>query len=191
MGQKKYKEYRRDKEKSSDEWYTPKKYIDAVRETLFVIDLDPASSATANQTILAEKIFTEQDNGLEQSWYCNESTSVFCNPPYGKATKLWIQKIITEFELGNIKEAILLVNANTSSKWFSSLWNYALCFTDHRIKFISGEEAIQQNKLILPGIEYKPRKHQPTSGNVFVYFGDNQFRFKKIFEKFGNVVITL
>ena len=42
------------------------------------INLDPASTEEANVVIGAEKIFTEQDDGLAQEW----EGRVFLNPPY-------------------------------------------------------------------------------------------------------------
>jgi hypothetical protein len=47
-----------------NDWRTPRKYLDAVREVMGAIDLDPASSKEANETVQAKKFYTEADNGL-------------------------------------------------------------------------------------------------------------------------------
>lgn len=55
----------------SNEWYTPDRYIQAVKEVLGSIDLDPASCAEANQTVGATDYYTKEDDGLEQYWKGN------------------------------------------------------------------------------------------------------------------------
>lgn len=46
---------------ASAEWFTPPRYIEAVREVLGAIDLDPASSLAANRIVQAKRYFTEVD----------------------------------------------------------------------------------------------------------------------------------
>jgi ParB family chromosome partitioning protein len=159
----------------SVEWYTPAKYIEAVRIVLDGIELDPASCAVANETVKAERYFTETTDGLSMSWIAR---SVFVNPPYGfrvgKSNQgLWSQKLIAEFEAGNVKSAILLVNASTSERWFKPLFRYPICFTDHRIRFDNAE----------------PKK-QPTKDNAFVYFGDSRQLFVDTFQPLGVCVMA-
>lgn len=163
---------------STNEWFTPEKYIQAVRRVLGHIDLDPASCEAANLTIQADEIFTKKDDGLLRNWL----GKVFCNPPYGKCLwygstqsnqKLWSEKMIEEYARGSMTDGILLVNAQTSEKWFQPLWEYPICFTDHRIKFVSSSG----------------EKSQPTHGNCFVYFGDIPGAFQYEFRHFGHIAI--
>ena len=44
--------------RATDEWYTPAWIINAARRVLGTIDLDPASSAIANQTVQATNYYT-------------------------------------------------------------------------------------------------------------------------------------
>jgi hypothetical protein len=48
------------------EWYSPREVVDAARDVLGAIDLDPASCDLANEVIQAAQIFTRERNGLEQ-----------------------------------------------------------------------------------------------------------------------------
>jgi ParB family transcriptional regulator, chromosome partitioning protein len=153
----------------SNDWYTPQPYISVVRDTLGHIDLDPASCALANTIVQAEKFYTEADNGLAQPWL----GKVYLNPPYARLGPKFVNKLIAEYESGKVSEAILLVNSHcTDSKWFKPLFNYVLCFTDHRSKFWNQD-----------GIG-----GAPTHGSVFVYFGPNPDKFEEYFEQFGAVV---
>jgi len=161
----------------SNEWYTPAKYLDTVRQVLGTIDLDPASNAQANEVVQATKFYAQDDDGLSQPWF----NRVWLNPPYGLLTgqgsnqAVWSRKLISEYEAGNVTEAILLVNAATERSWFQALWNYPICFTNHRINF------------------YRPEGdgESPTIGNAFVYFGAQESTFIEAFRQWGTVAKSI
>ena len=50
------------------EWNTPPEIIEAARDCMGGIDLDPASNVTAQQIVQAERYYTVQDDGLAQPW---------------------------------------------------------------------------------------------------------------------------
>jgi hypothetical protein len=154
----------------SFEWYTPPGYIAAVRKVLGAIDLDPASCEQANATVGAGRFYTEAENGLLLPWFGR----VFCNPPYGPAAPHFVDKLIGEYQAGNVTAAILLVNAySTERPWLQGLLRTRpVCFTDHRIKFTSPIA----------------RGGSSTHGSAFVYFGDEPARFVEVFGAFGVVV---
>jgi len=153
----------------SNEWYTPAEYIQAVRAVLGSIDLDPASCAQANETVQAATYYTSEQDGLQQRWF----GKVFCNPPYGGLSGPFAAKLVEEYRTGNVDEAILLVNANsTDTQWFQPLWDYVLCFTDHRINFIAPQGSASGS----------------THGSVFVYLGSDADVFASVFGQFGAVV---
>lgn len=160
----------------SVEWYTPAAYLDAARAVLGAIDLDPASNAKANEVVRAARYFTKEDDGLAQEWHGR----IWLNPPYARGiTEKWISKLLAEHRAGRVTEAILLVNATTERGWFKPLWDHALCFTDHRIKFYVPEGTAED----------VPRS--PVSGNVFVYLGSKFDLFSASFSPFGAVVARL
>lgn len=151
----------------SHEWYTPAIYIEAARRVLGTIDLDPASSVEANQTVKATTYYTQQNDGLVQEW----KGAVWLNPPYKGLSASFIEKLLEQIKKGNVTEAIVLLNANsTETKWFSPLWNYILCFTDHRINFIGQSSTTS------------------THGSVFIYIGPQERKFYEEFKQFGYVV---
>ncbi len=166
----------------SNEWYTPARYVDAARAVMRGIDLDPASCKEANMVVRASKFYTKHDNGLEHPWYGR----VWLNPPYGRvhpeltgSTRSWqplfIQKLVREYESGNVEQAILLLLGNAIYKqWFPLLWEYPLCFHETSIAFKRPE-----------------RKHHDTDrlgfGSIFIYLGANEQRFIDIFSQFGTI----
>ncbi|MEE1201014.1 MAG: DNA N-6-adenine-methyltransferase, partial [Christensenellales bacterium] len=86
-----------------NEWYTPSEYIEAAREVLGTIDLDPASNDFANETVKASTYYTEDTNGLLQEW----SGNIWMNPPYSTAL---LSKFADKLAESNFKQAIVLVN---------------------------------------------------------------------------------
>jgi len=155
---------------ASHEWYTPEQYLEAVRGVLGGIDLDPASCAEANKTVMAETYYDANQDGLSQPW----RGRIFLNPPYGSAGPPFIERLISELKSGNVTEAVVLVNSHaTETSWFQPLFGGVLCFTDHRIDFVSPTGEAQCGS---------------THGSCFVYFGDNEKDFIRIFRNFGYVV---
>ncbi len=159
---------------ASVEWYTPALYVQAAREVLRQIDLDPASSPLANEIVKAESFFTADDLPLERDW----AGKVFMNPPYGieggqSMAGMFCNKAIAEYEAGRVSEAILLVNSVHSQNWQEPLFEHVVCLVDHRIKFIAGDGTENEN---------------PTFQNIFVYLGRDKRRFRNGFSQFGYVV---
>lgn len=153
----------------SPEWYTPQEYVDAAREVMGGIDLDPASCELANQTVGATYIFTKTDDSLNQEW----RGRVFLNPPYGADGPPFVGKLVDEFNVGHVSQAVILVNSRaTDAGWFQPMFDGVICFTDHRIDFNSPDE----------------KNTSSTHGSCFIYFGTNDNKFAEVFSEFGNVV---
>lgn len=104
-------------------WLTPKEIIDA----LGPFDLDPCAAPEPRPWNTASVHYVEQQNGLTKPWF----GVVWCNPPYGGATGIWLQRLA---EHGN---GIALVFARTETKWFQSVANYSslMLFPAGRLSF--------------------------------------------------------
>jgi ParB family chromosome partitioning protein len=115
------------------EWYTPKKFIDAARNVMGSIDLDPASSQIANKVIQATTIYTEQDSGLVHPW----SGNIWMNPPYNNSLVGEFTRKLVE-DLSNINQACVLVNNATETRWFKYISGKCdmMCQVTGRIKFL-------------------------------------------------------
>ena len=158
---------------ASPEWYTPARYVEAARDVLGGIDLDPASCAEANRVVGAAHYYTAQTDGLAHPW----PGRVFLNPPYGKSapkgTAVFVPKLAAEYEVGRTTAAILLTSAHgTETDWFAFLWDQTICFTDHRLDYWNPD----------------PVEGGPTFGSAFTYFGPEPARFARRFAEFGAIV---
>jgi len=121
-----------------NEWYTPKTYIESARKVMGEIDLDPASSETANEIVQAIAYFTEEDDGLLWEW----GGRIWMNPPYSQPLiAQFCQKLAESITSGTVEEAIILVNNATETKWFRQLAEQCgvICFPRSRIRFIDKE----------------------------------------------------
>jgi phage N-6-adenine-methyltransferase len=157
----------------SFEWYTPKKFIEAVRKVLGAIELDPASSEHANRIVQATTFYDETVDGLTKTW---NAKTVFLNPPYCKEGNTsnqdrWTAKLLREYKRGNVKEAILLITNATETIWFHRLMQFPMCFVKGRIQFTTPTG----------------KKGGATKGSIFVYLGKQPEKFYHIFRRFGVV----
>lgn len=119
----------------SSEWETPKFLLDPIERFMGVIDLDPSSNIGPDYLVPAKHHFTIEDNGLTQKWFGR----VFVNPPWSKKErkpiKLWTEKCLYEYRIGNVEELLLLVPARPDSGWYIPLKNFAEVSLHKRVNF--------------------------------------------------------
>lgn len=119
-----------------DEWLTPR----FITETLGPFDIDPCSPGERRPWDTANRHVDAEEDGLSIEW----TGRVWCNPPYGKETFVWMNK------LANHGNGIALIFARTETIGFhEQIWNRAdaIFFFQGRLKFcyVSGLEAQHAN----------------------------------------------
>jgi ParB family chromosome partitioning protein len=137
-----------------NEWYTPPAVLEAARLALGEIDLDPASSAKAQETVRAARYFTADDDGLSLPW----RGRVWLNPPYAQPLiSHFVDKLIAELAAGRTTEAVLLTHNYTDTGWFIRAGEAAsaIGFSRGRIRFVSRAGDLAS----------------PTQGQALLYFG--------------------
>lgn len=151
------------------EYYSPLELVSNARLVMGSIDLDPASSATANERIKAADYYTEEMNGLTLPWKGN----IWLNHPFSrKANPLWVNKLITEWGNGNITSACCITFAATSERWFQPLLQHPQCFLTPRTNYYLPDGT---------------KKRGVTKGSVITYLGPRPDDFKQIFSLHGVV----
>jgi hypothetical protein len=157
------------------EWYSPPEYVDAARQVMGAIDLDPMSSSTANNVVQAETYFDAETDGLQQRW----RGRLWANPPYtNKTMTAFVTKLITDHEAGDVTEAVVLTNNATDTTWFQALASEAdaICLPRGRAHYWRGD-----NREISSALQ----------GQTVFYLGSNTGTFIEVFGAIGLVVITM
>ena len=152
----------------NNEWYTPVEYLDAARAVMGGIDLDPASSDTANTIVNAAQYYTAEQDGLLQHW----AGCVWMNPPY--ASELigkFADKLAFHWRAGDITEAVVLVNNATETAWFATMVGEAaaVVFPRGRVRFWQPDGTLGA----------------PLQGQAILYYGPSVDLFLAEFGRFG------
>lgn len=154
------------------EYYTPSAIIDAARLVMGGgFDLDPASSLVANERVRAANFYTEKDAPLSLPWVGR----VWMNHPFSRENnRAFIEKLVAEYEAGNVIEACCITFAATSEKWFRPLLAFPQCFLYGRTNYFLPDGTL---------------KRGVTKGSVVTYLGHNAEAFRYHFKNMGAVKI--
>ena len=89
---------------------TPQEFYNKLDEE-FDFDLDPCAIP---ENAKCETFFTPEQDGLKQNWV---GYSVFCNPPYGRKIKDWVEKCYQESKKPET-QVVMLIPARTDTSYF-------------------------------------------------------------------------
>ena len=124
------------------EWYTPPWVVDAAREVLGRrIDIDPASSEAAQETVKADRwLSAEQDALNPETEWLPEGTRGTCwvNPPYdAQRIAAFAARLQAELASEAIGRALWLSNNAADTRWARDLLQCCSCFAllHGRVKF--------------------------------------------------------
>ena len=161
----------------SQDWGTPRFYVDAVREVLGKIELDPCSNR--HSVVDAEVEYMPPKNGLDESW---DYATIYVNPPYGAYGRHggqiadWLARCAAAHEDHGAEVIALVPVATNTSHWKANVFGRAaaVCFLyDTRLKFlVNGREG---------------GKGAPMSC-AMVYWGRRPRRFSDVFIGYGAAV---
>ena len=155
---------------NDDEWYTPPEVVEAARQALGGIDLDPASCDVAQETVRAAQYYTKADDGLSRPW----AGRVFLNPPFSvKAGKAeFVAKLVGHYVSGDVTAAVLVTSVDFGGAWAAPLRKHvaATCLGQGRTKF-----------------HHPEKSNDPALPSAFHYFGPDVARFAEAFEPLGLV----
>ena len=150
----------------NDEWYTPAGVVVAARAVMGRIDLDPASTSGANETVQATAIYTVEDDGLTQPW----RGCVFLNPPFSAQLKrAFCDRLRESVASGDVTQAVLVTPIDISPQWGDVIRKCASA-----VALAVGSTPF-----------YGPRGERggPGFGHMVSYYGPHVGRFASVFGK--------
>ncbi|MEK7780949.1 MAG: DNA N-6-adenine-methyltransferase [Verrucomicrobiota bacterium] len=163
----------------SQEWGTPHKYVDAVRDFFGgVIDLDPCSNRHSIVHARIEYRLPKHD-GLRESW---GFPKIYVNPPYGidkergTSIKKWLLRCATAHKEHNSEVLALVPVATNTGHWKKYVFGAAtaVCFLyDTRLKFL---------------VDGKNGGKGAPMSCAMIYWGEDFSKFLLVFSKFGAVI---
>lgn len=118
------------------EWATPQAFYDELNRE-FGFTLDPCATP---QNAKCAKFYTKEQDGLAQSW---QGERVFCNPPYGRDLRKWVEKAHREAMGGAL--IVMLIPARTDTAYF-----HDYIYGKHEIRFIRGRLHFNESKAGAP-----------------------------------------
>lgn len=156
----------------NSEYYTPIEIVNAAREVMGSIDLDPFSSEKANEVVRAKIFYHKERDGFSHPWFGN----VWMNHPFSKANnKRCIKALVAEFKYGYVNQACCITFTATSEKWFQPLLDFPQCYLAPRTNYYLPDGSLQRGT---------------PKGSVVTYLGDNVNKFIDEFhDEFGKVKI--
>ena len=133
----------------------------------------PASSNEAQTVVQAARYATKEDDSLRPDYPW--AGRVWMNPPYSMPLiRQFVNRIIDEYDAGNVTEAIVLTNNSSDTQWFHALLSrFPACFTRGRIYFWRKE----------PDNNFSTRQ-----GQTLFYLGPNVDAFAREFAAIGLIV---
>lgn len=115
-----------DSHDGSVEWMTPKEVFDPLHKE-FGFQLDACASPGMERV---PRFFSPAQDGLQQSW-ASQADVIWCNPPYGRQLKNWVQKCYEESCKG--ATVVMLIFAVTDTKFW-----HEYCMKAREIRLVEG-----------------------------------------------------
>jgi hypothetical protein len=163
----------------SQDWGSPQKYVDAVRQVFGgEIDLDPCSNVTSIVKARVEYCLPEHD-GLTLPW---KGRRIYVNPPYGydrsRGTRIsdWLAKCVKAHDEDGVQVLALVPVATNTGHWKKYVWGRATAITflwDTRLRFL---------------IKGKNQGKGAPTACAMLYWGEDYECFYKVFCRFGTVI---
>lgn len=163
----------------NQDWGTPKKYVDAVKEVFGgETALDPCSSQYSIVNAKVEYMLPEYD-GLKESW---NYPTIYVNPPYGinqkngTTIRHWLARCAEANEMYGSEVLALVPVATNTGHWKKYVFGRAtaICFLhDTRLKFL---------------VKGKHGGKGAPMACAMIYWGENYHKFYEVFIEYGAVV---
>jgi hypothetical protein len=119
-------------------WMTPEPILEASRELMGGITLDPASDQEANERVKAD--FFISSDSLTEDWYWGgePTQAAFLNPPGGRGQpKAFWNKLLSSWKEEYVGQAIYIAFSLEQLQQNQSMLDFPVCLPNKRLKYVS------------------------------------------------------
>lgn len=171
----------------------PPEVITQARAVLGAIDLDPYSTPTINQLVLAARIYDRDEEPLEhvvtRPWDVSGDRRLFVGPPVGAAaTRRLLNKTLREYRAGRVREAVLWIGHNESIIRCPWLWDFPVCLPFRRLRPCYYDDELEEFRTVSPS-DWSAIAYLPPSDSAML-FHNRLSRFHVAFSAIGRCVFN-
>ena len=144
---------------TTDVWITPDYILKWVHEEFGYVGLDAAADSDNS---VAKHYIDEHMDALTTPWISKDI--VWCNPPYGRRAKKFVQRALDEISNGHCSKVVMMLAVRTDTTMFQDL----IFPNASRIHFIKGRVKFKRGA-------GKPTKVQrPNFASAIILFDGNR-----------------
>lgn len=187
---------------SHPEHPTPRSIVEAAREVMGRIDLDPASTKEFNRVVKAAKFYTKEQDGFAQDWEWMKpdigTQTIFLNPPgsrspnggpSGPSCHEWLDKLHHTIKDSSDLEQAIYIGYNGPETLSRRPW---ICRQASAILWTSVEgTAAPDEGFVKCSGRVKFMGDRPYFPSLILYWGWNVVGFYEHFRKFGTFIEVL
>lgn len=178
--------------KEEAELIPPKEVILNARAVMGAIDFDPWSSPDQNLSVGSARYYNRHqediDDIIARDWECRGQKRAFMQCVGAKTTRRLMHKLLREYRVGRIKEAVIWMQNNESICRMPWLWNFPICFPFKRLRPLWYHDELDEFRTFSPAlwsfIVYMP----PTESSVSYHYKIG--RFSASLSDIGRVVMA-
>lgn len=168
----------------------PKDVVLGARMVMGAIDLDPWSSTSQNILVQSGRYFNrdqeELDDICSRDWKSLGERRVFTALKGALPTKRILNKLLREYRVGRVKEAVIWLQHNESLSRCPWLWNFPVCIPYKRLRPVWFNEDFEQFRTFSPSA-WSVVVYMPPSDDAEEYH-TKVARFSSAFAEKGRII---
>jgi hypothetical protein len=170
----------------------PQDVVLAARSVMGSIDLDPWSCPDQNLLVQSARYFNRHQEDLDdicsRDWESRGERRAFMIAKGAKDTKRLLHKLLREYRVGRVKEAVVWIQHNESLARLPWLWNFPLCIPFKRLRPCWRIDDLDEFRTFSPAVWSFVAYLPPTESSAEYY--SKLARFSVAFAGKGRVIVT-
>ena len=162
------------------------------RAVMGSIDLDPWSSPDQNLLVQSARYYNRHQESVDdicaQDWTSRGENRVFMVGIRAKDTRRMMHKLLREYRVGRVKEAIVWIQNNETLARLPWLWNFPICIPFKRLRPCWRNDDINQFRNFSPAVWSFVAYLPPTESAA--EYQSKLARFSAVFSDKGRIILA-